>query len=555
MADSTQHHAWNPGITSTIPPRLLPQITLYRPENALSDYQSVADAARASGLPLPRLALLTIDRLIIHELLVRVTADLSVPDGPNYADLGISLRGMVDTIYQNHLRPKINAPGNTPGNTAGGFAQQYDTLLAETKQTLSTILASTDTSQPQSKKRGWFGRHKKPATPDPSHDYTRLDHWRAQKTHPETDALHSACYAALAETGGAIMAQHGRLVADATLLSGLALPLVIASYGTKWVRRLIADDFALAVKAEGYRLLPAQAKPIVMNTKGASAAGKSTLRPKQRQLAERLHCQWQDFALISPDYWRKYLLDYDSLGDDYKYAAMLTGHELTLIDRKLDDYMAEKAQAGNMSHLLIDRFRFDSFNPDAEGAYQSTLLTRFGETIFLFFVITSPAATVERAWLRGLTTQRYKAVDDLLYHNIEAFAGMADLFFSWVKVADKEVHFEFIDNDQPPDRPPRTIAFGCNKTMVVLDREGLANIDRFRCVNVNATKPREVLITPSPTKQGEGDFMKRCVATLDEVHFIDDAGGAGKPATTLAKHWAKYCDAMRPLTLGDWGGR
>ena len=546
MADNAQHHAWNPGITSTIPPHLLPQITLYRPQNALRNYQAVADAAGVSGLPLPSLALLTIDRMIIHELLVRVTADLSVPDGPNYADLGISLRGMVDTIYQNHLRPKIH--------TANGFAQQYDTLIAETKQTLTEILASNDTHQPQAKNRGWFGRSKKPTTPpqtDPSHDYTRLDHWRAQKANPPNDTLLTACYAGLAEVGGAIMAQHGRLIADTTLLSDLALPQVIASHGTKWVRRLIADDFTAAVKAEGYRLLPRQAKPIVMNTKGASAAGKSTLRPKQRQLAERLQCAWHDFALISPDYWRKYLLDYDSLGADYKYAAMLTGHELTLIDRKLDDYMAEKAQAGNMSHLLIDRFRFDSFNPDAEGAYQSTLLTRFGETIFLFFVITSPAATVERAWLRGLTTQRYKAVDDLLYHNIEAFAGMADLFFSWVKVADKEVHFEFIDNDQPPDHPPRTIAFGCNKTMVVLDKDALANIDRFSRVNVHATKPHEVLMDTPPPKQGDGDgggdFMKRCAANLECVYFAEDAGE--KPADK----WAKYFDEMRPLTVGDWG--
>ena len=39
--------------------------------------------------------------------------------------------------------------------------------------------------------------------------------------------------------------------------------------------------------------------------------------------------------------------------------------------------------------------------------------------------------TEERAWQRGLTTQRYKAVDDLLYHNVEAFTGIPELFFSW----------------------------------------------------------------------------------------------------------------------------
>ena len=136
---------------------------------------------------------------------------------------------------------------------------------------------------------------------------------------------------------------------------------------------------------------------------------------------------WEDFALISPDYWRKYLLDYDSLGADYKYAAMLTGRELEFVDKKLDRYMAQKAKKKTVPHLLIDRFRFDSFKIDSEGDYKSTLLSRFGSTVFLFFAITPPPATVERAWQRGLTTARYKAVDDLLYHNIEAFTGIPEL--------------------------------------------------------------------------------------------------------------------------------
>ena len=93
---------------------------------------------------------------------------------------------------------------------------------------------------------------------------------------------------------------------------------------------------------EGYRVVPAQLSPVVMNTKGASASGKSTMRPLQRQLAEELGLCWSDFAVISPDIWRKFLLDYGSLGDASKYAATLTGHELKLIDQKLDRYMAQK---------------------------------------------------------------------------------------------------------------------------------------------------------------------------------------------------------------------
>ena len=113
--------------------------------------------------------------------------------------------------------------------------------------------------------------------------------------------------------------------------------------------------------------MPPQHKPVMMNVKGASASGKSTMRPLQRNLAEKLGLPWQEFALISPDIWRKFLLDYGSLGAAYKYAGTLTGHEVEIIDKKLDRHMAMKDGRGEMSHLLIDRFRFDSFVPEAEG--------------------------------------------------------------------------------------------------------------------------------------------------------------------------------------------
>ncbi len=98
-----------------------------------------------------------------------------------------------------------------------------------------------------------------------------------------------------------------------------------------------------------------------------------------------------------------------------------------------------------MSHLLIDRFRFDSFAPDSDEA-GSNLLTRFGQTVYLFFVITPPEQLVERAWKRGLEFGRYKAVDDTLAHAVEAYTGIPDVFFTWVRRSDKRIQFEFLDN-------------------------------------------------------------------------------------------------------------
>ncbi len=499
-------NAWNPGISSSIPSHLKSRISLFDPKNSLINYHDAREAARLSGLPETDLAILRVERLIIHELLLRVTSDLYVPDGPNYADLVISLRSMVDKIYQRHMIPRLDT-----------FRLQFDEIKAEVRTQLYSIIDQSLMVEAKGKKR-LLGLLKSRNSYIRRDDDSLLAFWTEKEKNSQKASLMASCYAALVRLGGAMMGQQGRLVADLDMVVDLAGRLVIHDYGSQQVRAMITRDFDQAAKAEGFRFLSPQTKPVVMNTKGASAAGKSTLRPKQRQLAIKLDTKWEDYAVISPDYWRKYLIDYDSLGEDYKYAAMLTGHELTMIDRKLDQYMAEKAAAGTMPHLLIDRFRFDSFDTNAEGDYQSNLLTRFGDVVYLFFVITAPSQTVERAWKRGLSTQRYKAVDDLLYHNIEAFTGIPDLFFSWSQVENKTIHFEFLDNDQPLGEPPRTIAFGKNKSMVILDPDALSNIDRYRHVNVNARKPEDVLtrMTEQPFQ-----FIRSCIDKLDQITFAD----------------------------------
>ena len=499
-------NAWNPGISSSIPTHLKPRITLFDPENGEINYHDAREAARLSGLPETDLAILKVERLIIHELLLRVTSDLYVPDGPNYADLGISLRSMVDQIYQRHMIPKLDA-----------YRNQFDQVKTQTRTELYHIIDQSLMVEVPGN-RQFFGLWKGKNSYTRRDDDSLLAIWEKEAKEAPKASLMSSCYAALVRLGSAMMGQQGRLISDLDMMVDLASRLVFHDYGSQQVRAMITSDFDHAARTEGYRFLPPQAKPVVMNTKGASAAGKSTLRPKQRQLAVKLGTKWEDYAVISPDYWRKYLIDYNSLGEDYKYAAMLTGHELTMIDRKLDQYMAEKAAAATMPHLLIDRFRFDSFDTNAEGSYQSNLLTRFGDVVYLFFVITTPSQTVERAWNRGLLTQRYKAVDDLLYHNIEAFTGIPGLFFSWSQVQNKTIHFEFLDNDQPLGQPPRTIAFGKNKSMVILDPDALSNIDRYRHINVDARQPEDVLteITEPPYQ-----FIRSCMDRLDQITFAD----------------------------------
>ena len=122
----------------------------------------------------------------------------------------------------------------------------------------------------------------------------------------------------------------------APLITGLACNVHCAELIAHRAGPLIAE----AAIAEQFRPLPPQEHPIAMSTKGASAAGKSTMRSLMRSLAERMGASWSDFALLSPDIFRRELLDIDSLGQHFKYFGTFTSHELEVVDRKLDRYLA-----------------------------------------------------------------------------------------------------------------------------------------------------------------------------------------------------------------------
>ncbi len=513
-SEQPAYHAWNPGLTSDIPGRLKPLITLFRPENARVGYDEAREAAEFCGLKPVQMYALRPERLIAHELLIRVTADLSVQDGPTYEVLGRNLRQMTARIHDGYVAPRLAELTDLFEQTQAEGAKIIDAAL---KRDLFA-------PPPQPARAGLLarliGRSDTVAeTPDPAP--AALARWQAEAAN-SPDRARRAALRALATILQALLAHRGRLMADADIIARLALNMFTNSHGSWVLGQAVTPIMADAAKAEGYRFLPSQDKPVILNVKGASASGKSTIRPQQRELAETLNLPWEDFALVSPDYWRKYLLDYDSLGDDAKYGAMLTGHELEIIDRKLDDYVQQKAEAANIPHLLIDRFRFDSFAAGADGQPSNRLLTRFGHTVFLFFMITPPEETVQRAWKRGQETGRFKAVDDLLHHNIEAYSGMPHLFFSWLASRDKNVHFEFLDNDVPLGSRPRTLAYGWNDEMVVLRPEGLNLIDRFRCVNVAATSPEEVYDAPAPTGP---DFLSQCLERIPVVNFADPDRG------------------------------
>ena len=493
--DQGRYGPWNPGISSHIPDELRPLCTLFRPDHVFTSFAAALEIADLLGLTPADIVALRPARLALHELLVRVTAEFSVPDGDRVEDLGINFRRMTRALLERHIEPQMPA-----------ISACYDGVRRDCTLVIERELARLM------------------RVPAAATGIALITEWES-RSHADGDATLASVARALARVVSALFIRHGSIWAGQQLIASVTADIAVNELAGDAIGQLMDPWLAAAAMLEGYRLLPPQQQPVVMNLKGPSAAGKSTIRPLQKALAGRIGVRWSEFALISPDIWRKLLLDYASLGTAYKYGGAFTGDELRVVDQKLDRYMARKAQRGRMSHLLIDRFRFDSFAPDSNEA-GSNLLTRFGQIVYLFCVITPPAALIDRAWNRGLAVGRYKAIDDTLAHSVEAYSGIPQLFFTWVQRNDKQVHFEFLDNSVTQGEDPLTAAFGWNDVLNVLDVKCMLDIERFRKVNIGATTPAGLFADQGMlAPERNTAFLRDCVRIFRHCNFADQRSG------------------------------
>ena len=87
------------------------------------------------------------ERLAVHETLIRVTADIAVPDGPNYEDLGISFREITRTILTGTSQPHM-----------AEIVRAYDDLKDRVARLIedelsATIFAPPGATRPKSERR------------------------------------------------------------------------------------------------------------------------------------------------------------------------------------------------------------------------------------------------------------------------------------------------------------------------------------------------------------------------------------------------------------------
>src|SRR5258706_3443254 len=226
---------WNPGIESTLPPEFLPLATMFRPENVSTSLADLHELSDFSGISVQDLVVFRPERLVVHELLIRVTADLSVPDGTRYEDLGTNFRRMTATILSKYILPRMDE-----------VKQLHDDLRRQATglvdQELSTCFRQSRPAPPPSREQGrllarlGFGIKPKPSSA-PSEtaeerDLRIVTTWREKAAVAETE-LERRVYQALVRTASAVCRKRGRLIGGANALSSLALPIVCNEYGSE----------------------------------------------------------------------------------------------------------------------------------------------------------------------------------------------------------------------------------------------------------------------------------------------------------------------------------
>ncbi len=512
--------AWNPGVSPGIPREFRALETIFRPECALTEADEIEELAALTGLPAEELTAFRPQRLALHEIIIRVTAEIAVAEGREEEDFGRNFRRIATRIHDTWVAPHLGEIDQAHTELCRRAATAAQEILGE------TLFAPLPAAAP----RGWFGRRRADKSA-PVESATEREHRIVagyKLAGPASaDPLRRAVYKSLYRVLGAIAGRRGRLGADRDLFVRLVVRHVGNSHGSQLVGEIIAPLVDAAIEAEGYTRVPRREKPVLISLKGASAAGKSSLRPMLKQLMREQGIEPDGYATISPDVWRRLLLDYESLGPARKYAGHLTSRELMVIDGKLDRYIRDEAgRTGAIPHLLVDRFRFDSFTAEKVGRVLHDTYARHVDTMYMYFIVTPPEETVERGWRRALERGRYKAVEDFLAHGIEASRGMPKILFKWLASPRPDYRYIFLDNRVPKGTFPKTIAHGDRNGMAIFDPLALVDIERYQKVDIHADAPDKVYPPAAElTVAANCGFLRECVRRIPHIELVEPDSG------------------------------
>jgi hypothetical protein len=212
---------WNPGIRSRIPTAYLPLATAFSTANVLTSLDEAQERSAFTGLEPEDLIAFRPERLVVHELLIRVMADISVPDGQEYADLGVNFRAVAESIQHGHIEPQM-----------AGIVRAWHELRERAADAIGNELKTSlfaPAERPHETSRGGvlgllgFGRKPAAALAETIEDKEAriIAAWQ-QRAAASDDPLLACALRTLARLAVAIGVQHGRVRGDPALLTALA---------------------------------------------------------------------------------------------------------------------------------------------------------------------------------------------------------------------------------------------------------------------------------------------------------------------------------------------
>ncbi len=511
---------WHPGIESEIPPAYRELETIYDLANVFTTLDEINQRVAETGLSALELISFRPQRLVLHDLIVRITADIVVLEGAVEEDLGINFRAIAKRIFDHYVLPQMDEIEQS----FAAVSQRIEELTRFELDVIMEKLKPIKAPPPTLWQRLMGIKPKAPAPPQTreEREFELINHYKSLGLTAD-DEFEAAVFRSLHQVLGSITRTRGFIGNDPQYLAAVCARHACNYLGSRHIGHKVAELVKVAIEQEGYSLIPDARKPVLFSLKGASASGKSYLRPMLRSKMARLGIKDNGYGTISPDIWRKLLLDYESLGESYKYAGRFTSHEVSIIDAKLDRYIRAKAEKRqSIPHLVVDRFRFDSFASEKIARVLHKTYVCHIDTLYMYFIVTPPEATVERGWQRGLERGRYKAVEDYLGHCKEAYEGMPKLLFKWLAIEKPHYSFKFIDNSVPKGTDPKMIARGSQGWMQIFDPERFIDIERFKRINVLATRPEEVAASPEELMvENNLGFLRQCVNRIESIEFID----------------------------------
>src|SRR5882757_5697370 len=235
---SGPYSPWHPGILSHIPRELRPLCTIFQPQNALTSVAAATELQLLTGFPLCELAVFRPQRLLLHEVLIRVMADFSVPDGSRIGDLGINFREMTNRLLSRHIEPVLPSIIAEYEQVRRRLADEIGSALSMLIMGSASQVAGKVANTRQSRLSRLFSRATHRSNPARGHVPGAMEWGPGEISDCERmaigtdDPLLRAGYRALARVMSALFTTQGRAWGTPDLIRSIATDLACNTHGS-----------------------------------------------------------------------------------------------------------------------------------------------------------------------------------------------------------------------------------------------------------------------------------------------------------------------------------